>query len=193
MNALRKIALLSLGLLAACSNSSSSYSIDRKTVNGLPTVVAVGNAEARVAVEAVDYANRSIALRGPDGVTQIFLVSPSVRNFAQIKKGDTVHVDYSTRIVASVRKANTPPSTSVTDAVQFAELGKKPGIVCTRNAQIEATVQAINYASRQMELRTAGGAIFAITADPKLKNLEAVHHGDQVIFDYVEAVSIRVD
>src|SRR6188768_3067377 len=185
------MSILSVSLLSACQDVSSSYSIDRKTVNGLPTVVAVENSTAKVDVEAVDYANRSIALRGPDGTTQIFNVSPAVRNFAQIKKGDTVHVEYASRLAASVRKTNEPPTTTTVDAVELAKLGEKPGIICTRRATVEATVQSINYETRRVDLKTTTGAMISLTADKKLKNLESVHQGDQVIFDYAEAVSIQ--
>jgi len=185
--------LLSASTLTACNNSGSSYSIDRTTVDGLPSVVATQSASAQATVEAVDYANRSIALQGPSGVTQIFTVSPAVRNFSQIKKGDVVRIEYASRLAANVHKTNEPPETTTVDAVELAELGKKPGIVCTRTAQIEATVQAIDYQTRVVKLKTTTGSEITLTADKKLKNLESVKTGDQVVFDYAEALSIKVD
>jgi len=141
-------AAMSLCVLPGCEDTSHTYSIDRKSVDGLPTVVATESSTAKATVEAVDYANRSIALQGPNGVTQIFAVSPMVRNLTQVKKGDTVHVDYATRLAASVRKTTDQPTTTSVDTVQLAELGKKPGIVCTRNARVEATVERIDYETR---------------------------------------------
>jgi hypothetical protein len=186
-------AAITTSLLGACDTSSSSFDIERKTVNGLPTVVQTESSRSQARVEAVDYANRSIALQGSDGNTHIFKVQSAVRNFYQIKKGDTVKVDYASRLAASVRKTGEQPTTTVTDAVQLAELGQKPGIICTRNAQIEATVVSIDYATRNVRLKTTTGAELALTANKDLKNLENVHAGDQVVFDYREALSIQVE
>jgi hypothetical protein len=178
---------------AGCSDTDYSYSIERKTVNGLPTVTATETSTAEAKVDAVDYGNRSIALTGPSGKTEIFTVSSAVRNFSQIKKGDTVKVDYSTRIFASVRKTSDMPTTQTISSVALAELGDKPGITCWRKAIVEANVEAINYSTRVVKLRTTTGDLMILTADEKLKDLDKVHVGDQVVFDYTEAVSITVE
>jgi hypothetical protein len=179
------------GILPCCTNPS--YTIERSTVNGLPTVVATENATAQAKVAAVDYYDRSIALEGPKGETNIFHVTSAVRNFYQIKKGDTVNVSYSSRVAVSVHQVSDPPSATVVDSAQLAELGQKPGILCTRNARVEATVTGINYETRDVRMKTATGGEIALTADKRLKNLENVKIGDQVVFEYTEALSIKVD
>src|SRR5690348_2305776 len=123
--------VFSAALVAGCSTPSAT--IERSTVNGLPSVVHTESANAQAKVIAIDYGDRCIALEGPGGDTQIFHVTSAVRNFNQIKKGDTVRVSYYSRLAANVRKLSEPPTTTVIDAVQLADLGKKPGIVCTRN------------------------------------------------------------
>jgi hypothetical protein len=194
----RRISLL-LGVallgvcLAGCADTGNQYAIERNTVNGLPTVTATGSAKAQATVDAIDYGNRSIALTGPNGKTEIFTVSSAVRNFSQIKKGDKVSVEYFTRMYASVRKATDTLSTTVIGAVALADLGQKPGIVCVRQAIIEANVEAIDYATRVVKLKTTAGDLLTLTADPKLKDLDKVNVGDQVVFDYTEAVSITVE
>jgi hypothetical protein len=194
----RRISLLlgaaMLGVwLAGCAETGAPYAIERHTVNGLPTVTATGNAKAQVTVDAIDYGNRSIALTGPNGRTEIFTVSSAVRNFGQIKRGDKVSVEYFTRMYASVRKATDTVSTTVIGAVGVAELGQKPGIVCVRQAIIEANVEAIDYPTRVVKLKTTAGDLMTLTADPKLQGLDKVNVGDQVVFDYTEAVSITVE
>lgn len=173
--------------------TQTGYTVDRKTVNGLPTVTATDYSQAKAKVDAIDYSNRSIALTGPDGKTQIFYVTPAVRNFSQIKKGDTVKVEYASKLVATVRKVNTPPTSEFTNAVERADLGQKPGVTCTRQARIEANVESIDLSTRNLKLKTTTGEILSITADPRLKDLDKVHVGDQVVFEYAEAVSINVE
>ncbi len=180
------IVLASLAIsLSACEDTGEHYSVERATVDGLPTVTATASAKATAIVDAVDYGNRSIALTGPNGKTEIFTVSSSVRNFNQIKKGDTVNVEYFTKMFASVRQVNEMPTTQTTQVVKLAELGEKPGIVCSRHSIIEANVVSIDYGTRVVKLKTTTGDIMTITADPKLKKrLKKVHNnGDQVVFD----------
>jgi hypothetical protein len=184
-------ALFSAGLFAGCN--TPSVTVDRSTVNGLPSVVQTERANAEAKVVAIDYGDRAIALEGPKGDTQIFRVTSAVRNFYQIKKGDTVHVSYYSRLAANVRKVSEPPTTTIIDGVQLADLGKKPGIICTRNAQVEATVSSINYQTREVKLKTTTGAEIALTADKRLQKLENVKAGDQVVFDYAEALAINVE
>jgi len=150
-------------------------------------------AKVNVTVEAVDYEDRSIALTGPNGKTGIFTVSPAVRNFRQIKKGDVVKVEYATMLAASVRKVGGQLPASSSTVIVPAELGQKPGVLCTRNARIEAAVESIDYTTRLVKLRTAAGDPMVFTASRELKDLDNVHAGDQVVFDYAEALSITVD
>ncbi len=180
-------------LTAACSDTGESYSIERKSVNGLPTVTTTESAVAKAKVDAIDYENRSIALTGPSGKTEIFSVSSAVRNFEQVKKGDTVKVEYFNQIFASVRKVNEAPATHGVDTIARAQLGQKPGIVCSREAIVKANVEFIDYTTRMVKLRTVTGDLMSFTADEKLKDLDKVHVGDQVVFDYTEAVTITVE
>jgi len=167
--------------------------IDRSSVNGLPRMTATQSVQAEAKVEAIDYDNHSIALLSADGKTEIFQVSRFVRNFPQIKKGDLVKVDYDTRLAAAVYKVtDTPPSTEISTLVVPAPLGDKPGVLCVRQARIEATVVAINYETRAVKLQTVSGNIVSFTADKKLVDFDKVHAGDQVIFDYNETITITV-
>jgi hypothetical protein len=92
-----------------------------------------------------------------------------------------------------VRKTDAPPTTSITTQVERAKLGDKPGILCTRQAVVEAIVESIDYTTRVVNLKTTTGEMMTITADKKLKDLDKVQKGDQVVFDYIEAVSITVN
>ena len=195
-----KLTLIFGGLLATamtlatsgCATSGESFNVERKTVNGLPTVVAKGSSWADVKVEAIDYSNRSIALADSDGKTQIFHVTSAARNFNQVKKGDTVRVEYDNQLTVNVYKVNEAPSVDMTEGVARAPLGDKPGIMAFRTVQNEMNVTAINYETREVTLKGVTGDPVTLTADKKLKDLDKVHVGDQVVFKYTEVVSITV-
>ena len=172
---------------AGCSQNTSETTIDRKAVDGLPTVTETTNATAKATVEAIDYDSRSIALTGSDGKTEFFWATQDVRNFNQLQKGDSIQVQYSTRLHVFLQKVEQEPVTTVTTAVDLADLGEKPGGVLYRQVHTQATVLSIDYATRVVSMRFITGARITITADKKLPDLDNVKVGDTVLFNYTEA------
>lgn len=69
-----------------------------------PAAVAVDTVEITATVEAIDYAKRTVTLRGPAGKTKTIKVDPSVKRFKQIKKGDEVVVRHTEALAISVQK-----------------------------------------------------------------------------------------
>ncbi|MCE9589685.1 MAG: hypothetical protein K8S99_04085 [Planctomycetes bacterium] len=188
-------ALLALVVASGCTDSagtSNTFTAERTSVHGLPHVVLTETAAADVKVESIDYDNRAIALAGSDGKTQIFTVGREVRNFTQIKKGDTVRAQYLQKITASVSRSDEPHSAMLAGQIDLAPLGAKPGIVATRTAEISGTVSAIDHKARSVTIRTLGGDVALDHVDPKVKSFEKVQKGDRVVINYTEAVSITV-
>jgi hypothetical protein len=182
------------GLLAVtgCAHSNDKVTIDRSTVNGLPSVTKTETTYGQVKIEAVDYDNRSVALQGPDGNSEIFTCPPEVRNFDQIKEGDVVRVQYMQTIDINVRKVGEPLSVTETAGFATAPLGDKPGIVAVRTVDTQANVQAIDYQGRTVTLVGINNKPMTIHVSDKLKSFDSVVVGDQVIIHYTEAVSIDV-
>ncbi len=55
-------------------------------------------------VDAIDAKTRTITLKGPEGNVRTFKVDKSVKNFAQIKKGDQVVLRYTEALAIAVTK-----------------------------------------------------------------------------------------
>jgi Cu/Ag efflux protein CusF len=53
-------------------------------------------------VEAIDYQNRTITLKGPQGNIKTFKVDQSIQRFDQIKQGDQVVVSYTEALLIAV-------------------------------------------------------------------------------------------
>jgi len=166
--------------------------IERTTVNGLPSIVTTAKMAGEVKVEAIDYDNRSIALKGPEGKTEIFKVSSAVRNFDQIKQGDTVKVEYLTTVDINVRKVGEPLAAAEAVGVAAAPLGAKPGLIAVRTVEVLANVAAIDYVERMVTLVGLRDQPVTFHAGKKLKGFDNVVQGDQVIFTYTESVLIEV-
>jgi hypothetical protein len=61
---------------------------------GTPGGVVVNTATVTARVEAIDYAEREVALKGPKGNVMSFHVSDDVQGLADVRIGDTVAVAY---------------------------------------------------------------------------------------------------
>jgi hypothetical protein len=71
-----------------------------------PAARIVETKEVTATVEAIDYATRTVTLRGPEGNARTIKVDPSVKRLNDVKKGDQVVARYTEGLAISVK---TPP------------------------------------------------------------------------------------
>jgi hypothetical protein len=57
---------------------------------------------------------------------------------------------------------------------------------------IAVTVQAINLETRELTLKGAAGNVFSLIADEKIKRLNEVHVGDEIVLDYSVSMAAEV-
>jgi hypothetical protein len=69
-----------------------------------PTGLVVDTTEITASVEAIDYAKRTVSLKGPQGDIRIIKVGPNVERFDQVKQGDQVVVRHTEALAISVQK-----------------------------------------------------------------------------------------
>jgi len=69
-----------------------------------PAGVMVETTEITATVEAIDYAKRTVTLKGPEGRNRIIKVDPSVKRFNEVKKGDQVVARVTEALAISVQK-----------------------------------------------------------------------------------------
>lgn len=70
---------------------------------------------------------------------------------------------------------------------------QKPGAIIMSNvATVTATVEEIDYPTRNLTLRGPEGNAITVKADERVKNLDQVKVGDQVVAEYVESVALFV-
>jgi Cu/Ag efflux protein CusF len=142
-------------------------------------------------VTAVDPATRTVTLQGPEGNTRTVECGPQVKNFAQIKVGDNVHVQYTEAMVVSVSKPGESVGATESATLKTAKPGEKPAMHAERTQEIQATVESIDPATRWVTLKgPQGNALtFKVANDV---NLEKVKTGDVVVAKYTEALAIKV-
>jgi Cu/Ag efflux protein CusF len=143
-------------------------------------------------VKAVDKKRRIVTLKYPDGKEVKVKCGPEVRNFAQIKVGDDVTAEFLETVELFVTAPQGEPTTNTAQAVERSPLGSKPGIVAVETVEVTSTVEAIDYATREVKLKGPEGKIMKVKAGPEVKRLNEVKKGDTVVARLTEAVSIKV-
>jgi len=166
---------------AAPSGAILSGTLDDQTVAATATV------------EKIDQKTRHVTLKRPDGSKFVIVASPEVRNLGQVKKGDTVKLEYRQSIAYEVNKAGTSrPGVSATTDVTRAEPGAKPGGTVTDTVTVRMTITAINKKAGEATLLGPDNVSNVVKVrDPK--RLDLVDVGDVVDLTYTEALALSVD
>jgi hypothetical protein len=143
-------------------------------------------------VDAVDLDKRLVTVTGPRGNTVMLKVGPAVKNLDQIKPGDQLVVRYLESVALFVRKSGEPPAAAEAAAVEVAPKGQKPAATVVDTVEITGTVEAVDYAKRTVTLKGPQGNTRTVKVDPRVKRLNEVKKGDQVVARFTEALAISV-
>ena len=146
-------------------------------------------------VTAVDPATRTISLRGANGNTVDIVAGPDIRNFNQIKPGDTLTLDYYESVAVDVRPAGSgaPEVVTETAAARTAK-GERPGGAVGRQTTITAEIWHINRSANLVILKGPQGNRRTIQVrDPALREkLQQLKEGDLVDFTITQAVAAAI-
>jgi hypothetical protein len=193
---MKKILLIcsAFGLLTAITTQipAQEKDDDAKKSDESKLVVAETNI-VKATVEDIDHAKREVTLKDSKGDKHKMKVSKEVKNLDQVQKGDQVLAGYFQSTAISVAKpgdASAAPAQA--EAVIVAEKGQKPGGLAVQTTQKTATVEDIDYATREVTLKGSDGNILKIKAGDRVKRLEDVKKGDRIVATYTEALAVSV-
>lgn len=158
-----------------------------------PTGAGMGQAvEIQATVTAIDKAKRTVTVKGPRGKTRTLVVGKEARNFDQVEVGDMVTLTYLEALTIALEKADgAKPGKAVTEQLERAAPGEKPGGQLTTQTTVVGTVTAVDTKSQMVTVRgPEGNELELKVQDPaKLKNVKT---GDLVRATYTEALAISV-
>lgn len=155
-----------------------------------PGVVYADRTRTTATVDAVDKDKRTVTLKRSDGRTVTLKVPPEARNFDQIRVGDKVGAEYIEAVAVFVRKSDAPPAAGETTKVALAPKGEKPSGVVVDTVEVTAKVEAVDPAKRTVTLRGPDGRVRTIKVDERVRRLEEVRPGDEVVVRHTEALAI---
>jgi len=144
-------------------------------------------------VKAIDKKKRVVTLQFPDGKTSKVKCGPEVRNFAQIRVGDEVRVSLLESVELFVADEAEEPAAGRTAKVARAPKGERPGFAAVESVEVRATVESIDYKTREVVLKGPEGKLQKIKAGPAVKRLNEIRQGDTVVARLTQAVSITVN
>lgn len=152
---------------------------------------AVAVVEASAVVEKIDKATRTVTLKMPNGESRPVVATEEVRNFDQIKVGDTLTVKYMEALTLELKKGGKAVvARTESGALDRAAPGAKPGGIAKREVKITANVIAVDDKAMKITLKGPERTVDMKINDPEqLKNIKV---GDQVEATYTEAVAISL-
>lgn len=184
------MAAASFGVASLAAHAQSSQA----TVATTPGAVAGAHTTQITAkVIAVDPTQRTVTLQGKSGKTRTIEVGDQVRNFDQIKVGDTVHAKYTQALALEIKKGGgaLPAPTEEGAITPPPAPGAKPGGTVARKVTATVEVVAVDSAHQMVTVRGPRGNEVDVQAeDPS--QLQNIKKGDHVQVTYVEALAIKV-
>lgn len=157
-----------------------------------PGVVAAEMAVMTATVQAVDYKNRTVTLKDPDGSVATLDVHGHAKNLDQVKVGDKLEVDFYKSVMIYVAKAGGKPQAVAAAAVGVAPRGEKPGIEAVDVLEVTAKVDAVDYKKRTITLTGPQGGTVTLAVDKSAKDFNEVKKGDQIVARVTEAVVMTI-
>ncbi len=181
-------ALVGLPTVALAQNAPTGAMVLEKGkdgIRGTETITVEG------AITAIDPTSRRVTIKGGAGNEVSMVAGPEVKNFAQLKVGDLVTLNFIESLTLQLKKGGKALVERVesSDAVT-AKPGELPMGGVSKTVHIVADVIAVDPATSVVTLRGPQR-----TVDLKVKDKEILAQiavGDQVDADFVEAALISV-
>jgi hypothetical protein len=197
---MRSLPALALALAVAAALAPPAVAQQQKapTVTGaIVTEPGRGTAaavvEATATVTAVKKDTREVTLKMPKGDLQTIQVGEEVRNFDQVKVGDTLKVKYAEALTLELKKGGKAVlGATGGGSLDRSRAGQKPGGVVRREVKVVADVVAVDEATMKVSVKNAQGETYILPLrDPAQVRLVKV--GDQVEATYSEGLALSME
>jgi hypothetical protein len=142
-------------------------------------------------ITAINAADRTVTVKGPKGRSHTFVAGPEVRNFANMKVGDEVSVDYQAAVAVALAKGSVGREKVETEVAARAPVGGSPGAAAARVTTIVAKVENVDRKRSTATLQGPEGRYVVVKVkDPKI--MAEVKAGDEVYIAFYEAAAVAV-
>ncbi|CAG2126542.1 hypothetical protein LMG31506_00027 [Cupriavidus yeoncheonensis] len=178
--------------LAAASHLAVAQPETRvEAASGVGAAMVTGTVKSTATITAIDAATRTVSLKNKQGKVTDLQVGDEVRNFDQLRVGDTVTAEYKEALSVNLSKQSGMRSSTERAIEERSAPGAKPGGVVGREVTVTADVVAVNTKTGKVTLKGPKGKMVDIhVEDPQ--QLKGIRKGDQVQAVYTEALAVSV-
>ncbi len=149
-------------------------------------------ARVTATITAIDAATRDITLKGPQGNELTVTAGAAVKNFASMKVGDRVDVQYVEALTLELKKGGgMVVARSETSGAAGAKPGDKPAGAFGRQVTIVADVVGVDAAKQVVTLKGPQRTVDLKIADPA--QFKRIAKGDQVEATFTQALALAVE
>ncbi len=184
--------ILVAAALAAASHLAMAQPETRvEAASGVGAAMVTGTVKSTATITAIDAATRTVSLKNKQGKVTDIQVGDEVRNFDQLRVGDTVTAEYKEALSVALTKQSGVRSSTERAIEDRSAPGAKPGGVVGREVTVTADVVAVNSKTGKVTLKGPKGKTVDIhVEDPQ--QLKGIRKGDQVQAVYTEALAVSV-
>jgi len=191
MKARTLAAVASIALAAGSTLPAHSQTGGAVVATKPGTALAAQTVKLDATITAIDPKTRAVTLKGPQGNEVVIIAGPEVKNFAQMKVGDNVAVEYVEALTLELKKGGGRPVARSDQAAEgSAKPGAQPAGVGARRVTIMADVVDVDEKNQRVTLRGPNRTVDLKVRDPK--QLALIKKGDQVEAVYTEAIAVAV-
>jgi Cu/Ag efflux protein CusF len=149
----RKIAILSAILIFALAQANRMHA----QMGAGDAMGGVDVMKVTAKVEKIDASNRKVTLMMDNGKKKTIKCGPEVKNFDQIKVGDTVHMTYTEETVLAVSAGGGAMGAASGQTMTSAPKGAMPAGTITDTVAVQAKILAIDSTKPSVTVQTAAG------------------------------------
>ena len=143
-------------------------------------------------ITAIDAATRDVTLKGPKGNEVVVTAGPAVKNFASMKVGDQVDVQYVEALTLELKKGGgMAVARTEQKGAAGAKPGEKPAGAVGRQVTIVADVVGLDPATQVVTLKGPQRTVDLKVSDPE--QFKRIAKGDQVEATFTQALAIAVE
>ncbi len=187
----RALAIATFAVAAAVCASSWAQTATGTVAKSPGAAGVARSVEMTATITAIDAATRSVTLKGPQGGERTIVAGPEVKNFAQLKVGDLVDVNYTEALTLELRKGGGLVVARTEQAgAAAAKPGEKPGALAGRKVTIVGDVIAVNATTQIVTVKGPQRTVELSVEDPE--QFKRIAKCDQIEATYVEAIAVGV-
>jgi len=194
---MRSLKILAVAVVAALPAIAAAQASKPEGMGVVGTAPGKGAAmqvvKASAVVQSVDAKTRTVTLKMANGETRSIVAGEQVRNFDQIKAGDTVTVGYVEALTLELKKGGKEVvHRTEKTAAERSKAGEKPGGAVGREITAVADVVNVDEQKKLVTVKNKDGKTIDLNIrDPE--QLKLIKKGDQIQATYTEALAVSVD